>query len=277
MRKISYDREFKGITPSAAGTGPRNIWLKATCDYAVDPNDRVFAVLGTTIHGRLSDKGITVNVLSEEPLSDAESQGIADLLEADEQIPGKHILTDYKSSGSFAVAKWLGIQLEKYDVPIIDPKTNKPAILKSGPNKGKVKTKQASKVIMGNPEKDKRSINLQCNRYRIFYEKTGFPISKLQVFAIPRDGNTYIAKNRGIDRNMYTIPIVIMDDDEVLNYYRKLQAEVDRAFEDEWARICEPWECWSGNRCATYCEVREDCQDLCLEFDEKWPGKGKGR
>lgn len=275
LRKISYDRKYKGVSPSSAGTGPRNIWLKATCDYAVNPDSRVFAVLGTTVHGRLSDKGITINVLSEEPLSDEQAQGIADLLEEDENINGEFILSDYKTSGSYAIAKWLGIKIDKKDVPVIDPKTDKPAILKSGPNKGNVKTKKESNIIHVNPEKDKRSVTLQLNRYRIFYNNAGFKVSTCQVFAIPRDGNTYIAKNRGIDRNMYTIPVTILPDHEVLDYYAKLQAEVDRAFEDEHARVCQPWECWEGNRCANYCEVCEDCEDLCLEMGEKFPGKGK--
>lgn len=272
LRKVLFDREYKGISPSAAGNGPRLIWLKATTDYCVAPRDRVFSVLGTSVHGRLSDKGVTVNVLSEEPLSDEQQKGTADLLEEDEQLPGKYILTDYKTSGSYAVAKWLGIKIEKKDVPVIDPKTNKPAILKSGKNKGKVKTKKESRIIHVNPEKDKKGITLQLNRYRIFFEREGFPISKMRVHAIPRDGNTYIAQNRGITENMYIIPVTRMEDSDVLSYYANLQAEVNEAFETEHARICTPWECWNGNRCKNYCEVAEDCYDLCLEMGEDWPG-----
>ena len=47
-----------------------------------------------------------------------------------------------------------------------------------------------------------REVELQLNRYRIFFEEQGFPVSRIQIQAIPRDGGTYIAKNRGIDKLM---------------------------------------------------------------------------
>jgi len=274
LRKIGYDRKYSGVTPSAAGNGPRLIWGRAVFDYCVDPDDRVFAVLGSTIHGRLAEKGITYNVLSEEKLKDDQAKGIADLLEDDEFIPNQYILTDYKTSGSFAVAKWMGIKIKKVEMPILDEK-GKQVYLKSGPNKGKAKTKQESRIERYNPEKNLFGVSLQVNRYRIFYETYGFKISRMRVFAIPRDGGTYIAKNRAIDRNKYLIDLPKLDDTSVMNFYAKLQAEVNQAFEDEYARLCLPWECWDGRRCAAYCEIREDCQELCKEFDEKWPGTGK--
>lgn len=276
LRRIGYDRKYGGVTPSAAGNGPRLIWGKAVFDYATDPDDRVFAVLGSTIHGRLSEKGITYNVLSEESLTDKDAKGIADLLEEDERIPNQYILTDHKTSGSYAVAKWMGIQIEKNDVPVLDEKGNQ-VYLKSGPNKGQAKTKKESKTIYIDPKKDLFGVALQVNRYRIFYESYGFKISRMRIFAIPRDGGTFIAKNRGIAKNMYLIELPKIQDSEVLGFYQKLQAEVNQAFDDEWARVCSPWECWDGNRCANYCEIKEDCKDLCKEFNEKWPGQGKER
>lgn len=276
LRKVSFDRKFEGVSPSAAGNGPRLIWGKAVFDYCSDPNGRVFAVLGTTIHGRMSDRGITHNVLSEEPLRDKEAKGIADLLEQDEYIPGSFILTDYKTSGSFAVAKWKGIKVKKVDIPVLDDK-EKQVYFKSGKNKGNPKTKKESRIEHVNPEKELFGVSLQINRYRIFYEQYGFPISRMQIFAIPRDGGTWMATSRAITKNMYLIDIPRMEDDHVLGYYKKLQADVSKAFEDEYARLCEPWENWNGNRCANYCEIKEDCKDLCREFDEKWPGEGKER
>jgi len=274
LRKIGYDRKYTGVSPSAAGNGPRLIGLKATCSYCVDPDDRVFAVLGTTVHGRLAERGITIDVLSEEPLKDKEMQGIADILEEDEYLDNAYILSDYKTSGSFSIAKWLGIKVIKEDVPILD-KDGKQVYLKSGPNKGQPKTKKESHIEYVDPGIDIMPVTLQLNRYRIFYERHGFPISKMRIFAIPRDGGTYIAKNRGITFNKNFIPIRRMQDEQVLNYYRKLQAEVSKGFEDEYWRLCQPWECWEGRRCANYCEVASDCQDLCDEFKEKWPGEGK--
>ena len=84
LELISYDRKWEGVTPSAAGNGPRYLYLKATTDYVIDPNSRVFAVLGTSVHGKLSIYKYTRDVLSEEKLSDDKMKGIADCLEYDE-------------------------------------------------------------------------------------------------------------------------------------------------------------------------------------------------
>jgi hypothetical protein len=45
LRLVGYDREWKGVTPSAAGNGARYLYLKATVDYAINPYDRVWAAL----------------------------------------------------------------------------------------------------------------------------------------------------------------------------------------------------------------------------------------
>ena len=67
---ISYDREWEGVSPSSAGNGPRMLYLKATTNYAIDPNKRIFAILGTAVHEMLAKEKYTNNVLAEEPLSD---------------------------------------------------------------------------------------------------------------------------------------------------------------------------------------------------------------
>jgi len=274
LRLISFDRKFRGVTPSASGNGPLMIGLKATLPYTIDPDNRAFAALGTTVHGRMADKGLTFNVLSEETLSDDQSRGIADLLEKDEYAESGYLLTDYKTSGSFAVAKWLGIFVEKRDVPIKDDKGQE-VLLKSGKNKGKVKTKQERLIKQSDDHIKKHEIVLQLNRYRIFFEKNGFPINKMRAYAIPRDGGTYIAKNRGILRNGYFIPVPRLPDNEVLSYYSTLQNEVDEFLKTGKARLCNEWETWGGNRCLNYCEIAEDCKDICREDGLKWPGDNK--
>jgi len=77
-----------------------------------------------------------------------------------------------------------------------------------------------------------------------------------------RDGNLYIAKSRGIEKELYVIPIPRMDDEEVLQYYRNLQAEVDEAFETGWIRKCNNWESWNGRRCDGWCDVAEACKQM---------------
>jgi len=265
LRMIAYDRKFKGVSPSMAGTGARQIFLKAVCDYAVDPQDRAFAALGTAVHGKLALSAYIHNVLSEEKLSDEQMQGIADVLEQDEQNPGYYVLTDYKTWGSYVVAKSLGIYTA--DEPILK-EDGSPVLLKSGKNKGKIKTR---KVVKQDPNRaDTYPTNLQLNRYRIFFEKAGFPISRIQIQAIVRDGNTYIAKSRGVDRNIYIIPIELIGNHYTVAVYDLLQKKVDMAFKNGWIERCEDHENWNGMRCQKYCEVAEHCGEMDKKGGIKW-------
>lgn len=259
LRLVSYDREFKGVSPSNAGTGPREIYLKATTDYAIDPNDRAFAAHGTAAHEKLSIHKYVRNVLSEEKLSDEDMAGISDCLEVDENYNDCYVLSDYKTWGSYKVAKSLGFVVEKKDVPIFE--NGKPVLLKSGKNKGKPKTKVVSKKIIDPNVIDMKSEELQLNRYRIFFEKYGFPISRMQIQAIVRDGGTYIAQSRGIDKNVYIIPVAKMYDKDVLSYYDTLSKEVKLAFNTERVRKCNEWESWGGRKCNGYCDVKQKCEE----------------
>ncbi len=271
LRMVAFDREFVKVSPSMSGNGPRIIWGRAIWDYAIDPDGRMYAVLGVTVHGRAAAAGLTFDALAEEKLADVDTKGIADLLEQDEWVKDCYILTDYKTSGSFAIVKWAGIIVEKKDVPVLDD-LGQQIKYKTGKRKGEVKTKQERRIINDETKAKKREIELQVNRYRIFFEAHGFPVSQMRVFGIPRDGSTYIAKNRGVMRNKYEIKIKRMQDEAVLEYYRNLQAEVDAAFENNYTRVCNDWEAWGGKRCRDYCEVAPQCQDLCKAKGEKWPG-----
>jgi len=256
LRVIGYDREWKGVSPSNAGTGPRQLYLKATTDYAINPDSRTFAALGTAVHEKLSIHRYTNNIFAEEKLSDDDMAGIADVLELDENKPGYYILTDYKTWGSYKVGKALG--LTKKDIPLIE--NGEPVLLKSGKNKGKPKTRAEITLI---PSKaDVRETELQLNRYRIFFEKAGFPVSKIIVQAIVRDGGTYIAKNRGLDKNLYLVHIPIIPDQKVLDFYIQLRTEVDNAFETGIVRTCDNWESWDKRRCKDYCEVYDACEEM---------------
>lgn len=261
LELIGFDREFKGVSPSSAGNGPRQIYLKATQGYAIDPNDRVWAAFGTSTHDKLGMHKYIHNVFSEEKLSDDEMRGIADLLEMDEGHHGLYILSDYKTWGSFKVAKALGIVVNKTDEPILDEKGNQ-ILLKSGKNKGKPKTKIKSEIITDPSKVDLKSEELQINRYRMFFEKCGFPVSRMQIQAVPRDGGTYIAKSRGIEKNLYIIPVNRLSETEVLEFYRTLSNEVEEGFKAGFVRKCNFWESWEGRKCDGYCEVSEDCKSM---------------
>lgn len=261
LRLIGYDREWRGVSPSSAGNGPRLLYLKAVNGYAVDPQSRVWAALGTSTHDNLGMHRYSNNVLSEELLSDDLMKGIADVLESDERDPEKYVLTDYKTWGSYKVMKALGISMLSEDEPVLGEDGNQ-VFLKSGKNKGKLKTKKKTTKIVDPSKADLKSEELQINRYRMFFEYNGFPISRMQIQAVPRDGGTYIAKNRGIEKNLYIIPVKKLHDADVLRFYLRLQQEVDKGFRYGFVRKCNDWESWKGRRCEGYCEVAEDCKSM---------------
>jgi hypothetical protein len=209
------------------------------------------------------------NVLAEQPLSDEEMKGTADSLEVDEVDEGKFILTDHKTWGSFKVAKALGIVSETIEETILD-EDGKPVLLKSGPNKGNPKTKQTNVIRQDTAKVDLRSEEYQLNRYRIFYESYGFSISRMQIQVVSRDGGTYVAKNRGITRNLYIIPIKRLLNKDVLDFYTQLSNEVTEAFKTGYARLCNFWESWERRRCAGFCEIADACRAMSAKAGERW-------
>ena len=257
LRLVASEREYRGVTPSMAGNGPRLIFLKQFVDYVIDPQDRAFAALGVGVHGRLSLHAYSDNILAEEPLKDDESAGTPDCLEADEFNPGSYILSDYKTFGSFKVRKCLGIYQET--VTLTDD-NGEPLRYKSGQKKGEIKTRQE---IRHDPAKaDVRGEALQLNRYRIFFEKQGFPVSHMQLQVIVRDGGTKMAAMNGIENKVQLINIPRMENEEVLEYYRNLEHEVDCAFYTGRVRLCDKWESWDGRRCNGFCEVSDACNAM---------------
>ena len=262
LNLVGQDRKWR-LSPSCAGNGPRYEYLRATVDYAIKPQSKTFAILGTGSHSALHR--FDDNVLSEEPLSDGIMSGTPDALEADEEKPGFFVLIDDKTWGSYKVAKALGVVKEEETV--LD-ENQKPVIFKSGKRKGQPKTKQVSHI---DPTKiDMRDTELQINRYRIMFEANGVPISKMFIEAIVRDGNTAHARSRMIKENIYMIPVKRLPNDEVLDYYRNLNDEIMGAFKTHYARKCDMWESWNRRRCEEFCDVAEQCQNMSRKAEEKW-------
>lgn len=259
LRNAAKDRKWRAVTPSQAFNGPRFIYLKEVCDYAEDPHDKAFAILGTGSHDKLSVHYLVRGFVSEQGFDDGIIKGIPDLLEPDEENVGFYLLYDYKTSGSFKVALALG--LSKADEPILDEWGNK-VLLKTGKNKGMPKTKKVWKQDLKKGLLDIEDWTYQMNRYRIIVEDAGYPISKMIVQCIPRDGNTYIATNRGVDKNVILVEVPRMDNKVILDHYANLQAEIEDAFKTGTPRICNSKESWDGRKCKGYCPVSEYCKRM---------------
>ncbi len=263
-----FDREWKGVSPSSAGSGPRMLYLKAHTNYTIDPYSRTWALLGTGVHGRIGLARFNQNILAEEKLSDEEISGTADCLEEDESKPGHYVLTDHKTWGMFKVRKALGYIIEEGQETVLGD-DGKPYVFKSGKKKGQVKTKKTFTRTIDPSKADLEDVELQLNRYRILFEKSGFPISRIQIQAIVRDFNTEFARKNGILHNLYLIPVKRLNNEDVMGFYRKLSDEVTKAFVTGYARRCSSRESWEGRRCDGYCEVAEACAKMSKAHGEK--------
>ena len=247
LKRIARQRPWKG-KPSTTQliNGTRLELLKLTRDYYIDPQQRAFALLGTKHHAKLED----ANFLMEERFEDETLTGIMDYYDDETRI-----LYDFKSSGSFKVAKAVGIVSRK--VPDSSGATYK----RNGKGYKKGDPKMIT-VFETDPTKaDMMDWTLQLNRYRLFLEDAGFPVREMIIQATVRDGGTYIAQQRGIDRNIYLIPVPRMKDKDVKDYFSTKAQALHEALRTGYAPKCNDEESWEGRRCAI-CEVYTHCQLL---------------
>lgn len=264
LRKVSFGRTFNGV-PSTTQliNGTRLAYLELTEDYAVDPQERTFAVLGTRVHDRLASIAEILGKISEKKLK-GEVTGILDLLVEDENKPSFFILWDYKVSGSYKVAKSLGLVERK----ILDPKG---AVYQSNGKDYKKGDPKLVSVFEKKPDAvDMLEWELQLNNYRVKLEELSFPISEMRIQAIVRDGGTFIAKRRGIELNSYNIPVKRLDDSFVKDYFgRKRRALLEALKKKELPPMCNKAENWNGRRCIGFCSVVEYCREGKLMWGRK--------
>ena len=225
LHEIGSDREWKGVASTTMLLNPtRMSYLKIVHDYAIDPFDRAFALLGTRHHKKLEIVASKIIELHAEIKIVGETSSIIDLLEPDELKDGYWKLTDYKTWGSYALAKVTGVK-----------------------DNGDYELKQAG---------------LQLNDYRIKAQDIGFPISRLFIQCTVRDGGTFTARNNGIDYKMALIPIEIMDDDKVKEYFITKEYALQTALkENTLPELCPYDERWSGRRCKGFCDVFMFCPE----------------
>jgi hypothetical protein len=177
--------------------------------------------LGTTHHRLLSQIKYPASIKPEQELSGFGFTGTADLLEEDEDNIGYYRLTDYKTYGSFRVAKLLG------RVPVKVPAPNGEVYKKSGPW-GTAGSPKYINVFIDDPAKiENRDEALQLNAYRILAELAGYKISTMQLQVTVRDSGLDIALSRGIDKNIYyPVPIPRLSDLEVMSFFNKKKDEL---------------------------------------------------
>lgn len=241
------EREWKGV-PSVTQLidGTRRQYLLITTDYAVNPQKAAYRVLGTRGHTALdTDNDFS---FTEEHFDDGDIQGTADMVEQQEN--GEWWMIDHKTTGSYKVAKALGI-VKKEEIQYGEDG----APLKH--KNGKVVKKR---WFERSGEPDMEDWIMQLNMYRIkFEEMLKEKIYRIKIFCITRDGNTFSAKNRGVVNEFEYIDVPRRDDVEVLAFYDKKRKALLKAFDTGTVPPeCTPVECWDGNKCKL-CEVAEEC------------------
>ncbi len=221
LTTIGYTRQFNGHPSTTQLLNPTRLeYLSIKYPFAVDPFDQAFALLGTRHHGKLEAVAKKIEGLESELLLKGETSGILDLLEPLDD--DKYRLIDYKTFGSYSVAKHLG--------------------LKDG------------------GEYDRLKLALQLNNYRILASELDFNITELKAQVTVRDGGTRSAKDNGIDRNLYMLSVEILPNDEVKEYFiTKSYALLTAIDNNQVPELCPCEERWNGNRCKRFCPVNAYC------------------
>lgn len=226
-------------------------YLKATTEFTINPKDRAYALLGTEHHAQLAQ--YSGSWLAEQRQG-TEITGTPDVIEPDPVTPGQHILTDYKTYGSYRVAKCLGIVKEK-------SKSTTERYVKSG-RWGKVGDFKTITTFREDPKVvDTFDEQLQLNHYRLLLEEAGYPISYMQLQVTVRDGGVQVARERGVLDPIYLIPIPFMEDNYVKDRFRKAKEKLAGYIDGTIPMMpCNADESWNLRRCAEYCEVASNCQ-----------------
>lgn len=247
---IAEEREWNGVASTTQLiSGTMETYLKLTEDYYIDPDSRTFMLAGTKHHKGLEDKAKELGLPAEVAMS-----GDRDIIDLIEYEDGGFVLTDYKLWGSYKVASALGIvQVGK------EPDPSGEVYKRSG-KWGKAGDPKLIPVWGRNPDEvDKYDVTLQLNRYRVMWEAYGVTVAKMRVQATVRDGGTITAKNRGVLKNSYMIPIEPMDNSEVEDYFQLKDDQIHYALENGWNTPCNQHECWQGRKCEDYCDVAFAC------------------
>ncbi len=250
LKLISREREWTGIASTTQLLqGTMEAWLKLTQPYCIYPKSRAFMLAGTWHHKALEDVAKELGLPNEVALSG--NRDIFDLVEIED---GQLVLTDYKLWGSYHVAKALGIT-EMGKMP--DPSG---ALYQKSGAWGKAGTpKMINKFEIIPDNADMWETELQLNNYRVKLKALGINIAKMQVQATVRDGGLAVATSRGVTENIYKIPVRMLPDNDVIEYFTGKDHDLQQALEHGWTEPCNSRESWDGRKCADYCDVWNWC------------------
>lgn len=246
LKLAGQSREWTGI-PSVTQLirGIRESYLMIKHDYPESPADNTFAIAGTKSHSTLEKYGV-------DPEKGIVFEGISGI---PDEIDGKTLI-DYKFIGSFKVAKILGIHMEEKETG---------EYFKNG--KAKVKKYPVSSGY------DFGEFGKQINMYRIMLkEACGMEIEKQKLFMVPRDGNLYVAYQRGVYDPLYYLDVPFLDDNELKAWFiQRRDTLIEAVNNNIMPPMCSDEECWDNHaKCQgriapsgkhiKYCQVSHLCE-----------------
>lgn len=253
-------REWKGIVSTTQMlNGTRYEFLRIQKDYGEKPVDRAFALLGTFHHLRMQNVQVP-EALTEEWMEDELGSGMFDTYDA-----ATKTLYDYKTAGGYKVNRVLGKKKITVDVPTGE-------VYKTGARAGEPRTRKESTWSMTTP--DTFEWSMQLSRYAMLLEDVGFPVNEIIVQVTVRDFNAQTARQYGLDRQIYLIPLEKYPREIVETYYtEKRDALLSHLASNIMPPPCSPRERWldegtyneetvltePGRRCGGYCPVWKHC------------------
>lgn len=242
----SLDRGLKEPTVTELLCGVRETYLKKTTDYAVRPQDQLYAIHGSAVH-TINEGYTDGNMLSEERIYDDITSGKFDLYGQIIDLNDK-TLGDYKVTSSYKLMRALGYY--KVDVSTGE-------IYKTGIKKGQVKTKKEWRT---DGVRFLLEWAIQLNYYRMLLESKGFKVERMEIQAMCRDYSLRVAAERNIRKPVYVIHINKISDHWIKRYMnakaKKLNIALEKGIMPE---LCTVKERWKNRKCMEYCAVAESC------------------
>jgi len=223
LHELGKTREWTGKPSTTQLLNPTRLeYLRITKPFAVDPFEQAFMLLGTRHHQRLEYVSKKIEGLKAEMSLEGEVSGILDLLEPINNTDAYRLI-DYKTYGSYAVAKLTGAK--------------------------------------EHGENDIAKLELQLNNYRLMASELGFNVTELWVQITVRDGGTFSAKNNKVDFKLALLPVKILDDKFVRGYFSAKAKALQKAIDTGETELCDYEGRWGGRRCKGFCPVAKYCPE----------------
>lgn len=244
---MAREREFSGkLSASRALNGLRLEYLKFKEDYAVNPREGAFMLLGVLAHRKLEGAAHAAGLSehAEQLVEDETGRGIFDFYDLSEKT-----VWDYKTMGSWKAARAIGVSYRW-------AKTGQYYV--KGPKKGTPKFQKEFFIDPNN--RDLYDLAIQVNRYRMLAESIGLPVEKMKAQIIVRDGGLKIAEERGVTEKLYVLDVPYISDHHLKRFFETKSKALNYHIQNNiLPPPCKPRERWNDRRCKGYCPVSEFC------------------